>query len=61
MAYEDSMVDKRVVKRNIARGVVDAKELEKLHAQLPDRAANIDVRDLGDDYDDEDEDEGGDA
>ena len=54
MAYEDSMIDKRVVKRNIARGVVDPKELAKLLTQLPDRAANAEV--IGDDLLDEDED-----
>lgn len=55
MAYEDSMIDKRVVKRNIAKGIVDPKELAKLTAQLPDRAANAEV--IGSDLDDEDEDE----
>jgi len=57
MAYEESMIDKRVVKRNIAKGLVDAKELAKLTAALPDSAANAET--IGADLDDEDEDEDG--
>lgn len=53
MAYEEFMIDKRVVKRNIAAGIVDAKELAKLTAQLPDRAANAEV--IGADLPSEDE------
>ncbi len=53
MAYEEFMIDKRVVKRNIASGVVDAKELAKLTAALPDRAANAET--IGSDLEDEDE------
>ena len=54
MAYEESMIDKRVVKRNIAKGIVDPKELAKQTAQLPDRAANAEV--IESNLDDEDED-----
>ena len=57
MAYEESMIDKRVVKRNIAAGIVDAKELAKLTAALPDRASNAEV--VGSDLEDEDDGEGG--
>jgi hypothetical protein len=53
MAYEEFMIDKRVVKRNIASGIVDAKELAKLTAQLPDRASNAET--IGADLIDEDE------
>ena len=53
MAYEEFMIDKRVVKRNIASGIVDAKELAKLTAALPDRAANAET--IGSDLEDEDE------
>ena len=53
MAYEEFMIDKRVVKRNIASGIVDAKELAKLTAALPDRAANSET--IGSDLEDEDE------
>ena len=42
MAYEDSQIDKRVVKRNVAKGVVDAKELQKQIQHLPDVAENVD-------------------
>jgi hypothetical protein len=61
MAYEESMIDKRVVKRNIAKGIVDAKELAKLTAALPDRADNAEV--IGSDQDDidDDDDEDGEA
>lgn len=42
MAYEDSQIDKRVVKRNVAKGVVDAKELQKQIQHLEDVAENAD-------------------
>jgi len=41
MAYSDWLVDKRVIERNVRKGLVDPKELEKLHKQLPDRAENV--------------------
>ena len=41
MAYSDWLVDKRVVERNVRKGLVDPKELDKLHKQLPDRAENV--------------------
>jgi hypothetical protein len=41
MAYPERLVDKRVVQRNVQKGLVDAKEHEKGLKQLPDRADNI--------------------
>ena len=41
MAYSDWLVDKRVIERNLRKGLVDPKELEKLHKQLPDLADNV--------------------
>jgi hypothetical protein len=43
MAYEDSQIDKRVVKRNIHKGIVDAKELQKQIQHLEDAADNVDM------------------
>jgi hypothetical protein len=38
MAITESLIDKRVVARNIDKGLVDAKELEKHIKGLPDIA-----------------------
>jgi hypothetical protein len=43
MAYEDSQIDKRVVKRNIHKGIVEAKELQKQLQHLPDVADNAET------------------
>lgn len=40
MAYSDNLIDKRIVGRNIRKGVVSKKDLDKQLAQLPDRADN---------------------
>jgi hypothetical protein len=40
MAYPDNLVDKRIVGRNIRKGVVSKKDYDKQLAQLPDRAEN---------------------
>lgn len=42
MNYPEFLVDKRVVQRNIAKGVVDAKEYAKLLTNLPDMQGNAD-------------------
>jgi hypothetical protein len=59
MAYKDFIIDKRIIQRNLDKGLVDSKQLEKLVAALPDRADNVAVTrveddlDLDDDVDDE--------
>ncbi len=40
MAYQDFLLDKRIVQRNLDKGLVDGKQLDKLIASLPDRADN---------------------
>lgn len=40
MSYPEFLIDKRVLRRNIAKGVVDAKKFEKGLSQLPDVEAN---------------------
>lgn len=40
MSYPEFLIDKRVIRRNIAKGVVDAKKFEKGLSQLPDVEAN---------------------
>jgi hypothetical protein len=40
MAYDNSLIDKRVVERNIAKGLVDAEELKRHIEALPDRESN---------------------
>lgn len=61
MAYKDFLIDKRILQRNIDKGVVDAKQFDKLLTSLPDRAENAATAaveaDLDTDLDDEDEDE----
>jgi hypothetical protein len=43
MSYPDFLLDKRVLQRNLKKGLVDAKEYEKLVARLPDVANNADA------------------
>lgn len=66
MAYDNSLIDKRVVERNIAKGLVDTEALKKQIEALPDREQNC-VRvsldgeteaDSADDDDVDDDDEG---
>ena len=57
MAYSDSLIDKRVVKRNVAKGLVDAKELDKNIKALPDLEHNTEVVGLEDEFDADDENE----
>lgn len=57
MAYEDSQIDKRVVKRNIHKGIVDAKELGKQLQHLPDVADNAETMPLPGTRDEDDGDE----
>ncbi len=40
MAYDSSLIDKRVVERNIAKGLVDPEALKKVIEALPDRESN---------------------
>lgn len=40
MAYKDFLIDKRILQRNIDKGVVDAKQFDKLLTSLPDRTEN---------------------
>jgi hypothetical protein len=64
MAYENQLIDKRVVERNITKGLVDPQVHKQQIEALPDREANC-VRvsvdgDLEDDIDDADDFEGDD-
>jgi hypothetical protein len=64
MRYPDFLVDKRVVARNIAKGLLDGAEVEKQIAALPDVGAKVDTSapepddslDLDDEDDEDDED-----
>lgn len=40
MAYDNFLIDKRVVDRNIAKGLVDPEELKRHIEALPDRESN---------------------
>lgn len=40
MAYKDFLIDKRILQRNLDKGVVDSKQFDKLLASLPDSAEN---------------------
>jgi hypothetical protein len=53
----DRVVDKRVVERNLEKGLISKADLEKHLAALPDQAANAEYSSYDDDSDDEDEDE----
>ena len=57
MSYPDFLLDKRVVQRNIAKGIVKKKEYEKLLGKLPDVAANAEAAVSDAQFDDEDDDE----
>ena len=69
MAYDNFLIDKRIVERNIAKGLVEPEAYKKQVEALPDRESNcvhvsVDGEtsddaddDLGDDIDDDDEDE----
>jgi hypothetical protein len=58
MAYQDFLLDKRIVQRHIDKGIVDAKVVDKSIKELPDRTDNVTSTALEDDLlDDEDEDE----
>jgi len=41
MAYDNSLIDKRVVERNIKKGLVDPDELKQQIEALPDRESNL--------------------
>jgi len=67
MAYENHLIDKRVVDRNITKGLVDPQILKQQVEALPDREANCvrvsvegDVEEFLDDDLPEDDDEGDD-
>jgi hypothetical protein len=72
MAYDNFLIDKRIVERNIAKGLVEPEALKKQIEALPDREQNcihvsldgeaegdddVDLDDVDDDEDDEDDDE----
>ena len=67
MAYDNFLIDKRIVERNIAKGLVEPEALKKQIEALPDREQNCihvsldgeaDDADLdGDDVDDDDDDD----
>lgn len=64
MAYQDFLLDKRIVQRHIDKGIVDAKVVDRSIKDLPDRADNVtstalenDVEDEGDLADDDEGDE----
>lgn len=40
MAYDNFLIDKRVVERNLAKGLVDSAALKKQIESLPDSEAN---------------------
>ena len=41
MAYDNFLIDKRVVERNISKGLVDPEQLKQQIESLPDREANL--------------------
>ena len=54
MAYQDFLIDKRVLQRNIDQGLVEPKQYDKLLGTLPDRADNVAPVTVDDDEDDDD-------
>jgi hypothetical protein len=54
MAYDNFLVDKRVVERNIAKGLVDSETLKRQIEALPDREQNCVRVSLDGEADDED-------
>lgn len=71
MAYDDFLVDKRVVERNIKKGLVEPEELKRQIEALPDRESNLvhvsldgsapsdssDEAEIADDLDDDEDDD----
>jgi hypothetical protein len=62
MAYDNFLVDKRVVERNVAKGLVEPEALKKQIEALPDREQNcvrvsLDGEAEADDDDDDDDDD----
>ncbi len=72
MAYDDFLIDKRVVERNIKKGLVEEEQLKRQIEALPDRESNLvhvsleggaqaelaeDGADLDDDEEDDEDDE----
>jgi hypothetical protein len=69
MAYSNQLIDKRVVERNIAKGLVDPEEYKKSLEALPDREAQAvavsyeasmdddddDIDDIDDDVEEDDD------
>lgn len=49
MAYQDFLLDKRIVQRHLDKGIVDAKAVDKAIKDLPDRADNVTSTALEDD------------
>ena len=56
-----SLVDKRIVERNIKKGLITRKDYEKHLSDLRDRADNAEFILTGADDDDDDDDEGDDG
>lgn len=52
MSYPDFLLDKRVLQRNLEKGLVKKRELEKLLAKLPDVANQAEALSAADDDDD---------
>ena len=52
MAINDTLTDKRVVARNILKGLVDQKELDKHVKGLPDVGDNVEIMSYGEDDED---------
>jgi hypothetical protein len=60
MAYDNFLIDKRIVERNITKGLVDTEALKKQIEALPDREQNcirvsLDGEAVDDDDDDDDD------
>jgi hypothetical protein len=59
MAYQDFLIDKRILQRNIDKGLVDPKQYDKLLGTLPDRAENVAPVEVDEDEDDDQDDDEG--
>lgn len=46
---QEFLLDKRIVQRNVDKGLIDAKTVEKLQAALPDRTDNVAITSYDDD------------
>lgn len=57
MAYDNFLIDKRVVERNIAKGLVDNEALKRQIEALPDREQNCVRVSLDGDAEDDDDDD----